>query len=212
MVAVNDCQLQQECETKSGEAAARRNMEWGGSALGFAVRGVTVPCMSITSREAVVPGDYSLLAILSGFHRQHRISALPERGYLPVDVAELLVPVPVLRAFSRLLIQLHRIPHLPKTPCHRLITDRMTLSGQLCRHRFGRFIRPPQRAHRISRRRLFQDLTQLYWQPWVSFFHLFPSATRLSDLPLLRHRQFLPTAQLRHSLSDRRSRHPRQLR
>src|ERR1035438_10063956 len=38
------------------------------------------------------------------------------------------------------------------------------LSGQLFRHRFGRFIRPPQGSHRISRRRLFQDLPKLYWQ------------------------------------------------
>src|ERR1022692_1924798 len=118
-------------------------------------------------------------------HRQHRISALPEEGYLPVDVAELLVPVPVLRAFPGLLIQLHRIPHLPHTSCHRFVAHRVALSGQLFRHRFGRFIRPPQGAHRISRRRLFQDLPKLYWQHWVGVFHLFPTATRLPDLSLL---------------------------
>src|ERR1017187_10035941 len=64
-------------------------------------------------------------------HRQRRISAVPEGGYLPVDVAELLVPVPVLRAFPGLLIQLHRIPHLPQTSCHRFVAHRVALSGQL---------------------------------------------------------------------------------
>src|ERR1039458_4245914 len=135
----------------------------------------------------------------ASFHHRRMLStansAVPEGGYLPVDVAELLVPAPVLRAFPSLLIQLHRIPRLPQTSCHRFVAHRLALSGQLFRHRFGRFISSTQGAHRISRRRLFQDLPKLYWQHWVGVFHLFPAATRLPDLSLLRHRQFLPTVQ-----------------
>jgi hypothetical protein len=66
------------------------------------------------------------------------------------------VPVTMLRSFPALLIQLHRIPHLPQTPRHRLVTDRMALSRQFLRYRWGRLIRPVQRAHRITGRRPFQ--------------------------------------------------------
>ena len=69
---------------------------------------------------------------------------------LLVDVAELGVPVRVLRSFEGLGVALEAEPVLPQQLAGRRCRDRMPLPGQLIGQVPQRLGRPPQRRHRIA--------------------------------------------------------------
>src|SRR3984893_13010379 len=76
----------------------------------------------------------SNLLFFLGIDRDHRIPTPPERLRLPVDVAELRIPIRMLFPLDALDIALQGVPHLPQTTAHRHRTHRMSLSGQLGSH------------------------------------------------------------------------------
>src|SRR6266540_871867 len=102
---------------------------------------------------AELPNQFLLL----GVDRDHRIAGLDVCLHQTVDVAELLVPLRVLRALLCLHVRLQRVAQLTETAAHRHRIDPVATSGQLFGDRPRGLARPAKQAHRVTRRGFLHD-------------------------------------------------------
>src|SRR6266542_2800733 len=101
--------------------------------------------------------EFSYQFLLLRIDRDDRVAGLDVALHQSVDVPELLVARRRLRALFGFDVRLQRVPEIMQTAAHGARVNLVAATRHLLGDRPRRFARPPQEAHRVTGRGLFDD-------------------------------------------------------